>query len=120
MFINRANNKRKLNTEEVRWLNDIIEKEEGGDRIAKGEEEVVKLVMNEYKNLKIVNNRDSDTEKKDETSNVHYADNRSRWSHWNNLQSLPNRKKYFRVQSKPNWWRTQSGNWHQAPHRTLS
>jgi hypothetical protein len=79
MFIDRPKQHGKLNAEEVRRLNDVIEKDDGSDRVAKGEGEVVNLIMKEYKKLKI-ENRDADNDKKDDIGNVHYAENRSRWN----------------------------------------
>jgi hypothetical protein len=88
MFIDRAKRQGKLNTEEVRRLNDAIEKDDGTDRVSHDEGVVTEKVLKEYKIMKIVNNRDSDTKNEDYIGNVNYADNRSRWSKWNEFNNL--------------------------------
>jgi hypothetical protein len=120
MFIDKARQQNQLNAEEVRRLCDVIERDDGKYRVPKGNDVVIDLFMKEYKKLKIENNHDTDTKKKDDISNVNYADNRSRWIRWNNFNKVPNHESYEHSASHPGFWRTPSGNYRRAPDRTPS
>jgi hypothetical protein len=60
MFIDKAWQQYQLNSEEVRRLRDVIEKDDGKTRIPIAEGEVVDNFMKEYKKLKIENNHDTE------------------------------------------------------------
>jgi hypothetical protein len=66
-------------------------------------------MMEEYKVLKIINNREVDKAKRsDDSASVHYAERHSRWDNWQTLKNLLNRDQFVRSRSYPGWWRTPS------------
>jgi hypothetical protein len=87
LFIDEAGKNGKINSEEMRRLKEVIEKDNDNDRVSKAEGDVVKQLKQEFKKLKIKNNRDPATTQSLEDTNVHYGENRSRWTNWQDLKT---------------------------------
>ena len=112
MIVDKAEKNGKLTEEEKRKLNEVIEQEEGSDRVPKEEESVMESLKKELKRLKIENNR---TEPE---TRVHYGDRLSRkdhqnWPSYKSNQRSGSRSEYQRSDSRPGWWRSKSGNRYQ-------
>ena len=109
MFIDKTFKAGKISASEKMRLQDSIELE---DRKPKSEENVKDSLKKEFSRLRIKHNRvehtkDDESKKSDVTSFYTNGDSRSRYNAWKNSPSFGNFKC---SNSKPNFWRSKSGN----------
>ena len=95
--------KAKLSEEETRRLKDTIEEVKDGDRVPKEEEEVINNLKQEFKKLKIENNR----EKKEE--NVRYGERQSCFDNWKSFKNSQGFKNFRKSESRPGFYRNKNG-----------
>ena len=103
LMINRAKEKGNLNDEEKQRLVDVIEETKGSDRVPKAEDEVISNLKQEFRRMKIENNRDEMTGKPIET---HYGEDRSRYNQWQKFKNSRKFKDFSRSDSTgPGYWK---------------
>jgi hypothetical protein len=120
LFVEEAARKGTINPEETQLLKSCMEQVSEKDRVPKHDVEAIPSLKNEFKHLKIENNRDLGKAKSADIADTHYgedrsSDNRSRYEAWKDFRNRPDFDKFRRSYSQKGMRRTASRQYRRAP-----